>query len=317
MKYSTFKKHKNLFLFVIIFIISIFITLSSICKNINLDNSIAEKDLVELNSKNINLTIGIFTYQFKSYYKAELERIARCIEIIDRHKRFRYTPENRFDQNMISIKLEFFHTHNENNNCDNNHGVLDFDKFAKFVDLANRNDIMIGIDAMLEKNKQEELNTYLKLIKLGYNNVFITLACYREDIDERVDIVLKNKGHIRLVKGYYSDNTVKEWSQVTANYLRNAKKLVEDNNFHIIATHDFEILQKLYQEYGSRMDQKQIAFFELYKSFVQKKLSQFPYKIKHISYYKPYGRVCLSLTHMGKYIHLTREFQRRVLGKVY
>ena len=301
-------KYKNIIYIglIIIIIYSIYSFLNLSCHSTNLTNSYVTRDLVKYNKQNICVTIGVFPYYHTMYYQDELQRIANCIDVIDKYKSFSYTPDNKFKQNKISIKLSFFYTN----------GKLDFSKLVKLVDKAYQKNIIIGIDTMTFYDRDEEINTYLRLLNLGYYNTFLTLACYHTDIDKRVDLILKHHGSIRLVKGYYSDNTVKSWKQVSKNYLRNAKKLVKDKQFHIIATHDFDILKILYDNYQSLMDTKQVAFFEFSQTFVQKKLKTFPYNIKNKVYYRPYGRICLSFFATIKKISFSRVFQRRIIGKI-
>lgn len=170
---------------------------------------------------------------------------------------------------------------------------------------------------MYKTSNQEELDTYLKLLHLGYTNIFITLQTYHKDVFQKVKLILKNGGHIRLVKGWYKDGDVKNWNQVTENYYQIARLLVEDNHFHLLATHDFNLLKKLYDEYGSRMNKMEIIFFSFSKGFVESKMKYFPYQIINKSFYKPYGRKCLSLLYNLRHMDIKRDLQRRILGKVY
>lgn len=294
--------NKILFMIIIILFYKLILKL---CNNYEISYKQIKRYLIK--DTNFNYTIGPLPYNNTKYYKNETERFFKFIDILDKLKHIEYRNNNRYQQNKMSIKLEFF---KRNNN-------LDFNLLEKFVKYANSKNIMVGLAAMHDRDKDEELETYIKLIKRGNNNIFITLATYRSDVSERVDYVLKNGGVVRLVKGWYNDGDVKSWETVTRLYYENAKKLVETNNYHILATHDFNILKKLYDKYGeSRMNNIEIIFFSFSKRFVTKKIKEFPYEINNKSFYKPYGKVCLSFFYAIKNMDIWRDFQRRYLGKV-
>ena len=289
-------------LILIISILLVIILLASYqCYNTDISYNLITQDIK--NHPNFNYTIGPLPYYNKKYYKAEIQRFYNFVDILNKIKKTDYNHNNRYLQHKISIKLDFF---KENN-------VLNFNDLKNYVDYANKHNIMVGISSMKRHDRLDELNTYLKLLKLGYKNVFITLATYHSDIDERVNIVLKEGGVVRLVKGWYKDGDVKNWNEVTFNYLKNAKKLVESGTFHILATHDFDILLELYKQYDKKMDLLEIIFFKFSLKFVQKKLKKFPYTIKNKSLYKPYGKICLSFFYSLKNMAIGRTIKRRYL----
>jgi len=293
------QKIKIILIIIILFIIILLASYQ--CYNTDISYNLITQDIK--NHPNFNYTIGPLPYYNKKYYKAEIKRFYNFVDILNKIKKSNYNHNNRYLQNKISIKLDFF---KENN-------VLNFNDLKDYVDYANKHTIMVGISSMKRHDRIEELNTYLRLLKHGYKNVFITLATYHSDIDERVNIVLKEGGVVRLVKGWYTDGDVKNWNEVTFNYLRNAKKLVESGTFHILATHDFDILLELYKQYTYKMDNIEIIFFKFSLNFVQKKLNKFPYKIKNKSLYKPYGKICLSFFYSLKNMAIGRTIKRRYL----
>ena len=261
--------------------------------------------LNEINSnKDYKFTVGPLPYNYS--LDKEVIRLYNFVDILNSIKTIKYTNYNRERQNKITIKLIFF----------KKQGKLDFNLLLKFINYANKYNIMVGIASMMKKDRNEEIETYLKLLSLGYKNVFLTLATYHSDIDKIVDLVLKYDGCVRLVKGWYNDGDVKSWKKVSENYLRNSKKLVQTGKYHILATHDFVILKKLYDEYGVRMDNLEIIFFKFSQKFVEQKMTQFPYEIKNKSFYKPYGKICMSFLSNFKKYNFIRIIQRRYLGKV-
>ena len=66
-----------------------------------------------------------------------------------------------------------------------------------------------------------------------------------------------------------------------------------------------------------RMNKMEIIFFSFNKAFVESKMKHFPYQIINKSFYKPYGRKCLSLLYNLRHMDIKRDLQRRILGKVY
>ena len=290
-----------IFVMIIIFILLILLNL---CESYRI-NFYEILDVMK-NEPNYNFSIGALPYNASwKVSKFEVERLYLIVDFINKHKKLEYTNNNRQKQNKMTIKLLFF----------KKNGVIDFNSVEQVVKYANKHNILVGIASFLKNNKKEEMEIYLKLLKLGYKNIFITLASYHEDIDESVDLILKNDGIIRLVKGWYNDGDIKDWNIVTKNYLRNAKKLVESNKFHILATHDFKILKKLYNNYGNKMDNIEVAFFYFNKGFVKKQLEKFPYIIKYKQFYKPYGNKCKSLFFNIRYSNIKRIIQRRIFGK--
>ena len=184
----------------------------------------------------------------------------------------------------ISIKLLWF---KENDS-------INLKKLEKIISYANDKNIKVGISSYLKRYKSEEINTYLTLLNKGYKNIFITLATYHKDIDKSVDFILKNNGTIRLVKGWWNDGDIKNWDKVTEKYYENAKKLVKSRNNHILATHDFTIIKKLFDEY-KEINHIEFSFFMFNSKFVKEKIKSFPYKIKKKSFYKVYGNKLLNL----------------------
>ena len=291
----------------IFYVLIIVITIKLIFNICGLIDISYDTVLNEINSnKEYKFTVGPLPYKNKHFVKNEIERLYTFVDILNDIKTINYTNNNRIKQNKITIKLVFFKKNKK----------LNFELLENFIKYANKYNIMVGIASLMRYDRFEELNTYLKLLKLGYTNIFITLATYHDDINERVNLVLKHGGCVRLVKGWYNDGNVKDWKQVGKNYLKNAKKLVETNKYHILATHDFDLLLQLYNIYGTKMDSIEIIFFKFSQRFVEKKMKKFPYVIKNKSFYKPYGKICLSfLNNFTKY-NFYRMFQRRYIGKV-
>jgi hypothetical protein len=285
----------NIYIFALFIIILIII----ICYNSDISYKEIVNDIQE--HPKFKYTIGPLPYFNDDYNDSEVARFYNFVDILNTMKKCDYTNNNRYEQNKISIKLDFF----------KKNGILDFNKLKNFVEYANTFNIMVGFSSMGRDDRIDELNTYLKLLNYGYNNLFITLATYHSDIDQRVDTVLKHNGTIRLVKGWYKDGDVHDWDSVSENYLRNAKKMVKSGKFHMLATHDFDILKNLYDIYGYKMDIIEIIFFRFNKDFITREIDTFPYVIRNKSFYKPYGKICMSFLYSLKKMDIWREINRR------
>lgn len=164
------------------------------------------------------------------------------------------------------------------------------------LDYALKHNIFVWIACHKRKDLQNEIETYLVLLNLGYRNVGITLACYHNGIDEGVDRILDANGTIRLVKGYYKDGEIKDDIKIVQNYLTNARKLIEHYGYHQLATHDFKnIIYPLYLEYKNTKhdletnDYLECGFF--YNSLKHVKFQMKSYKInlKHKCCLVTYG----------------------------
>lgn len=166
----------------------------------------------------------------------------------------------------------------------------------QLLDHALKHNIFIWIACHKKEDLQNELETYLVLLNLGYRNVGITLACYHKDIDARVDKVLDRNGTIRLVKGYYRDGEIKDHNIITKNYIRNACKLIEHYGYHQLATHDFrEVIYSLYLKYKNTKhdfetnDYIEFGFFYNSLKHVKYQMKSYKIHLKHKCCLVTYG----------------------------
>ena len=122
--------------------------------------------------------------------------------------------------------------------------------FKSIVDYAYHRNIFIWIESTKKRNLELEYEFYLKIRKLNYTNVGISLATNDKKINHKVDNVLDIGGSICLVKGAYKGD-ITAWDIVSENYRINAEKLIKFENNHILATHDFELLNNLKEKYNN------------------------------------------------------------------
>ena len=163
--------------------------------------------------------------------------------------------------------------------------------FLEIVQYANLNNVFVWISTTVEDDEKDEMIFYERAIASGVRNIGITLATNKPRVSAKVDNILRKGGHIRLVKGYYKTSMTNQWEQVGNVFKINAEKLLESDRYHVIATHDFDILTDLYRRYKGTRGWKTIEFGFFYSSLnyvqymIKKTQIEFPTK----SVYIPYG----------------------------
>jgi hypothetical protein len=202
-----------------------------------------------------------------------------------------------FERDKISIKITQLAENPENQ----------WKILHDIVDYAKQKDVFVWIAAVLPTDTETEYNYYNKLRQLRYNNIGLTLASYHSNVSQSVDSILATNGHIRLVKGYYFGD-ITDWNIVTKLYFDNAEKLILSNNYHTLATQDFDLLSKLKSKYPQQK-KMELAFFYTSLPYVLQYAYLFP---NHKSLYIPFGNPWLYLYHN---IHLV-DFKRIALRRL-
>ena len=96
--------------------------------------------LNEINSnKDYKFTVGPLPYNYS--LDKEVIRLYNFVDILNSIKTIKHTNYNRERQNKITIKLIFF----------KKQGKLDFNLLLKFINYANKYNIMVGIALMMKK----------------------------------------------------------------------------------------------------------------------------------------------------------------------
>ena len=203
----------------------------------------------------------------------------------------------------VSIKISYF------NNIKNHKNIYDLKKCVKYA--AERN-INIIISSLFKKDRESEILAYRLLKFAGYQNIVLTLATYHNDIDDVVDKLLNENFNIRLVKGWWNDGEIKNWDTVSNKYFLNSKKLIENGGNHILATHDFYLLEKLYNLYGNKMDNIELSFFHFNKNYVNDKIKHFKFAIVNKSFYINERGIYTNTIHTS-----FRSFKFILMSKIY
>jgi hypothetical protein len=276
-------KNKMVYLFIIVIIILFFIkkfaglnfgeifnpNLKKIESKIN---KFVEKDF------NINLTYLYFKGN-SADIKRNIEVFKEIIDYLDD----KYEDEsNIYKRGKVSIKLR--QMGNTDEECMKNFSDVSSYAFSK--------NIFIWISAFHYKEIKTEYLTYLNLKERGFSNIGITIACYHYEVDNYVNLILNKKGNIRLVKGYYNDGQIKDWSRVTKNYLNNAKKIIRDSNYHQLATHDFKnVLNPLNNIQNlNQLDNIEIGFFVNSMKHLTTEMKKYKLDIKNKCVFLVFGK---------------------------
>jgi len=207
---------------------------------------------------------------------------------------------NIFKKGKLSVKI----TENATNDKEN------WNRFKNIIDYADKKNIFVWISVTTKKYFNQEVQYYNDIINLGYNNIGLTLPTYYNISNDILDNIIKNNGHIRLVKGYYYGD-IKNWNKVTDNYYKLACKLIESNNYHQLATHDFNILKKLKKKYPNYLNNTEIGFFNFAKKHVEYNLKFFD-NIPMKSYYLSFGNYFYYVKYNINKLDLKNIIKRRL-----
>ena len=260
------------FLIFILFLLLLFVHLNYL----NLYSILNQNKINNAYSNNFSLSLSLLPYfnsdneDYKEYYK--------MIDFIAKNE----PNKNIFKRSKISIKI----THLAKEPQDQ--WIL----LHNIVNYAKDRNVFVWISAVLSSDRDREYAYYKKLKHLNYQNVGLTLSTYHKNVSEKVDDILRMNGHIRLVKGYYFGD-IPDWKVVTKLYYENAIKLIRSNNYHTLATHDFQLLNKLRLTYPHQ-NNIELAFFYSSLNYVLKHEKAFK---NHKSLYIPYGNIPLYLYH--------------------
>ena len=253
----------------IILILLIIIIIYTIRYSTTLDSI---KPHVKKLHKNSLISIGIVpVFSKKNTSHKEFFTIIKYLNRISKSK-------NIFKRNKISIKIPQL--------SPNKH--LQWIYLLNIVSFAKKHNIFVWISTIIPSTLDQEYNFYLELLSMGYRNIGITLSTFNYSVNDKVNNILKLKGHIRLVKGMYYGNITNK-DIINEIYYNNAVKLINSGYYHTLATHDFSILEKLYYHNNKYTEFIELAFFHSAYNYVKYMLPKMPFNTKFISFYIWYG----------------------------
>ena len=162
--------------------------------------------------------------------------------------------KNIFKKSKISLKIRQL---GENK-------IEQWNNFEYLIKLSNKNNIFVWVACVFKNDLDLEYEFYEK-IKKKYDNVGLTLSTSHNSVSKKVDLIIKSKGHIRLVKGIYNGD-ISDINYKTNLYYENAKKILDSNYYHCFATHDFKLLKKI-KKYNLESFIKNVEISFFYDSF--------------------------------------------------
>ena len=222
-------------------------------------------------------------YDYKEFYK--------MIDLIANNE----CHKNIYDKSKISIKIRQLAK-----NEDKQWSIL-----KDIVKYANKKNTFVWISTVLPKDIEMEYEYYNKLKMFNYKNIGITLATYHSSVSTKVDNILKNGGHIRLVKGFYYGD-ISDWNIVTQLYYENALKMIKSNYYHTLASHDFKLLEKINVTNAKNIE---LSFFYDSLNYVSKYVNNFK---NYKSLYIPYGNKLYYLYDNIMFVDIKHIIMRKI-----
>lgn len=186
--------------------------------------------------------------------------------------------KNLYRRNKLSIKIHQLSPHKH----------LLWDRVLTIVNFAKNKNIFVWISALVSSTLDIEYKFYIRLLRMGYTNIGLTLAAYNYTIERKIDSILRLGGSIRLVKGIYK-GSIDDKLIVDELYYNSAVKLINSGYYHAIATHDFKILKRLYYYQHDYTKFIELAFFHNSYNYVNYMLADMPFKPHLKSFYMWYG----------------------------
>ena len=318
----------NIIPFVIFVIVLIFVLLmrSSKVSFGELWNTSIEKINYKIeNMQKDGFKVNVTYLYYMSYNQGKQENIikdniAAFLDTIDHLYSYKATNitdiinkninNNYYLDNKVSLKLNQIGS-NYKESLHNMKQILDY---------AKKHNLFVWIACHKHKDLDDEMETYLTLLNNGYKNVGLTLACYNNSINDRVDKILDANGTVRLVKGYYKDGDIRDDKLITQNYLNNAYKLVEHDGYHQLATHDFKnVIHPLYLKYKNTKhdletnDYLEFGFFYNALKHIKYHMKSYKINIKHKCCLVTYGNKMKYLKSNIRDVSLWKMFRLKTI----
>jgi proline dehydrogenase len=121
-----------------------------------------------------------------------------------------------------------------------------FQNLERLVAHATKHDNFIRIDMEESARVDATLRIYRRLRDAGYSNVGTVLQAYLFRTEQDLTELLPLKPNLRLVKGAYLEPpsiAFAKKSDVDANYVKLAERMLNESGFTAIATHDERIIE--------------------------------------------------------------------------
>ena len=230
----------------------------------------------KLNKEDISVTIDFLGEHTKSKKEA-LENLQNYIKLI---KTLRILKLN----SNVSIKLTSLGIDINKKFC--------YSNLNKLIKLSKKYNMPLTIDMESSIYTSTTLKFYKKLHK-KYKSLEIALQANLKRSKKDIDILIKTKSNIRLVKGAYKENpkiAYKNKEDVNKSYTELLKKLVKSKCFISIATHDENIInfsKSLINKYKIKKNKYEFQMLYGIRRDIQKKLADQNYPIR---VYVPYGK---------------------------
>ena len=208
----------------------------------NLEDAV--KLVKELNRNKLMATVDVLG--------EEVSEKSQCLEAVELYKQALEAIESEKLDANISVKPTHMGLKIDKEFC--------FENIKSLVEEAGRRNNFVRIDMEDSSTTDDTLEIYLRLRK-EFSNVGTVLQSYlRRNIDD-INNLIPHNANLRLCKGIYNEKreiAYKDKEIVNDNFKYSLRKLLENNCYVGIATHDEKLVWhalKLIDELGLKPDQ--------------------------------------------------------------
>jgi len=187
----------------------------------------------------------------------------------------------------------------------------DYDTVAhhtrQVMEAAAERDLFVWIDMECKQTVSDTIRLYFEMRETTSARVGICLQTYLERTAEDLERLLQADARIRLVKGFYNTQDADTWEEVTENYRKLMKKLLERGEKPALATHDKDLIAEAKPLALLRQDDMEFQFFAGVNDELATQLRNEGFRVR---LYIPYGDVVSFLLEGLSTFDVWRHVQR-------
>ena len=181
----------------------------------------------------------------------------------------------------ITVKLRPFGLHIDN--------ALAFESVHRLVAGAAEQSTFVWLDMELPETVDATID-FFKRIRHEYPNCGICLQAYLDRTDNDAAGLLRDRVPLRLVKGFYRKHDIVPWRDVSRNYEKLMRLVLNESAYPAIATHDLELIataKRLIRQFN--IERAEFQFFYGLRNELARELARDGFRVR---IFIPYGNVC-------------------------
>ena len=180
----------------------------------------------------------------------------------------------------ITIKLRPLGLHIDNN--------LAFESMRRLVAGAAEQGTFVWLDMEVPETVDAAID-FFRRIRHEYSNCGICLQAYLDRTANDAAKLLHDRVPLRLVKGFYRKHDIAPWRDVTRNYERLMRLVLNESAYPAIATHDLELIVTATRQIRQfNIDRAEFQFFYGLRNKLARQLARDGF---HVRIFIPYGNV--------------------------